>query len=618
MIKKLLLLVIFLSFQFANAQNKRANIWYFGTQAGIDFNSGSAVALNNSAMNATEGCATMCDTSGSLMFYTNGFSVWDRNHIQMPGGTGLMGGSSSSQAALIVPDPGNFNRYYIFTTAADALGGLNYTMVDMTLNSGNGDVTTINTPLVNPVGEKLTGFQKPGSNDIWVLTHEWGTANFYAYLVTAAGIDPPVISTVGQIHTGPSNAIGYMKMSPNGDKLCLAQSRNNNFELFDFNSATGDVSNPIILQATAFTYGIEFSRDGKILYAAEFQNKIYQYDLSLGSAAAIIASQLLLLPTPAGIEIGALQMAPDGKIYVAKNSSNFVGVINNPGTLGQGCNYVDNGFSISPNAGIEGLPNFVQSIFTEAPATPTALFTAPQSHICPGTCTDFINSSINGVTYLWSFPGANPGTSVDVNPTNICYNTPGTYAVELITSNAVGSDTLTLNNFITVYPFPSPQGILQSGDTLFANAGAVSYQWYFGGVIIQGATDSFYFATQSGDYSVVATDGNGCEVEAVIFDIISSSPSTDFDHLSMMLFPNPVHDYMNVGEINNNGRDGLRAISIFSLTGVKVSEVNSSDLEFLNSGTGIFEINCSQLPAGIYFIELVSAQRIMRSKFVKQ
>ena len=103
------------------AQNKRANIWYFGSQAGIDFNSGGPVSLNNSAMFATEGCATMCDTSGALMFYTNGFSVWDRNHVQMPSGTGLLGGSSSSQSSLIVPDPGNSNKFYIFTTQSDAL-----------------------------------------------------------------------------------------------------------------------------------------------------------------------------------------------------------------------------------------------------------------------------------------------------------------------------------------------------------------------------------------------------------------------------------------------------------------------------------------------------------------
>ena len=607
MIKKILTVILILSIQFCIAQNKRANIWYFGTFAGIDFNSGSAVASNNSAMSATEGCATMCDTSGSLMFYTNGFNVWDRNHNQMPNGSGLLGGSSSSQSSLIVPDPGNFNQYYIFTTASDNSGGLTYSMVDMTLNSGNGDVTTLNTPLVTPVGEKLTGFQKPGSNDIWVLTHEWGTANFYAYLVTAAGLNAPVISTSGQVHTGPDNAIGYMKISPNGDKLCLAQSRNNNFELFDFDANTGIVSNPIILPATAFTYGIEFSRDGLLLYAAEFNNKIYQFDLSLGTPAAIIASRQLV-GQAFGIEIGALQMAPDGKIYVAKNSSTFCGVINDPSVLGSGCNYVDNGFSISPNQGIEGLPNFIQSIFTQAPALPVALFNTPDNHICPGTCTDFTNLSVNGTSYLWSFQGANPSTSTDVNPTNICYNTPGTYAVELITTNAVGSDTLTLNNFLTVYPNPAPQGISQNGDTLFANPGANAYQWFYGGNAVPGATDYFYVAQASGDYNVVATDVNGCEVEAAIFDVIAEIQSAVGSQQSSV-YPNPAGDFVIIKS------DFIRTaaeISIFNMIGEKIID---EQLQDENAGKRSLDVH--NLSPGIYWIEIASAGKIFRSKFVK-
>ena len=97
-----------------------------------------------------------------------------------------------------------------------------------------------------------------------------------------------------------------------------------------------------------------------------------------------------------------------------------------------------------------------------AGAMPVAIFSAP-NHICPGTCTDFMNLSSNGLAYQWFFPGAIPATSNDVNPVNICYNFPGSYGVTLIASNALGTDTLFMNNFITVYPHPPPQGILQNG-----------------------------------------------------------------------------------------------------------------------------------------------------------
>ncbi len=606
--KNILLLVCVFCFQSSFSQNKRANIWYFGTLAGIDFNSGNAVSINNSAMSETEGCATMCDTGGNIMFYTNGSTVWDRTHTQMPNGTGLLGGSSSSMSSLIIPDPGNVNQYYIFTTASDATGGLTYSMIDMTLNIGNGDVTTLNTPLITPVGEKLTAFQKPGSNDIWVVTHEWGTANYYAYPVSSSGVGAPVISSVGLAHTGNAgNAIGYMKISPSGDKLALAQSRNNNFELFDFDALTGIVSNPVVLPATNFTYGIEFSRDGKILYAAEFNNKIYQFDLTLGTSAAIIASQLLV-GVAMGVEIGSLQMAPDGKIYVAKNSSTFVGVINDPAVLGMGCNYVDNGFSIAPNEGIEGLPNFMASIFTEIPSMPVALFSAPH-HICPGTCTNFTNLSIGATAYEWTFAGANPSVSTDANPTNICYNTPGNYLVQLIASNANDSDTLSLNNYINVYPYPPPQGISQSGDTLSANAGAVSYQWYHGGNIIAGATDYFYIATEGGDYNVVATDANGCEVEAAIFDVVAAVQSVSGSG-QFAIYPNPVDDELKI----RNDKLKIETISIYNVLGESMITVNQKT----SGKKSETLVNVSILPKGIYTIEVTGGEKVFRDKFVKR
>ena len=129
-----------------------------------------------------------------------------------------------------------------------------------------------------------------------------------------------------------------------------------------------------------------------------------------------------------------------------------------------------------------------------------SLFTAP-AVLCPGTCTDFTNLSLNATSYQWSFPGATPDTSTAVNPTNICYTNSGSYDVQLIATNANGSDTLLLTNYITVYPSPPPQSITQNGDTLFAIAGAGIYHWYLNGNIISGATDYFYVATSSGDYN---------------------------------------------------------------------------------------------------------------------
>ena len=93
-----------------------ANIWYFGQNAGIDFNSGSPVALYNGQMSTLEGCAVMSTNSGQLLFYTDGVTVWDRTHQVMPNGTGLLGNFSSTQSGIIVPNPTDSTIFYIFTT----------------------------------------------------------------------------------------------------------------------------------------------------------------------------------------------------------------------------------------------------------------------------------------------------------------------------------------------------------------------------------------------------------------------------------------------------------------------------------------------------------------------
>jgi PKD repeat protein len=242
---------------------------------------------------------------------------------------------------------------------------------------------------------------------------------------------------------------------------------------------------------------------------------------------------------------------------------------------------------------------------------PVALFTAPNT-ICPGTCTDFINQSIGATSYTWNFPGGSPSTSTDASPTSICYNVPGNYDVTLIAANSVSSDTLLLNNYITVYPYPASQGITQSGDTLFANAGAVSYQWYHNGQIIPGATDYFYVATEDGNYNVVATDVNGCEVEAVIFDILAAVTYLSFGEGSgVRLFPNPVEAELIVNIPPAMGSDPV--ISVYNLLAEKIR------MTFKNiHGSGNFSADASELAPGIYYVEVSSGKNLCRRVMMKK
>jgi hypothetical protein len=88
--------------------------------AGVTFQSGSPIATPGGQINTVEGTAAISDAAGNRLFYTEGVRVWNRNHVQMPNGAGLMGNASSTQSAVIVQRPGSNNIYYIFTVDAQA------------------------------------------------------------------------------------------------------------------------------------------------------------------------------------------------------------------------------------------------------------------------------------------------------------------------------------------------------------------------------------------------------------------------------------------------------------------------------------------------------------------
>jgi hypothetical protein len=609
----LILNFLVLLFHSANAQ-KENNIWYFGKTAGLDFNGGAPVPLTNGVMNTWEGTASVADAStGTLLFYTNGEFVWNRNHILMPNGSGLWGQYSSTQSSLIVPVPGSSTLYYLFTTDAGTGGFPNggvmgYSVIDMTLAAGMGDVTLKNIALFDTTSEQLTATLSSDGCKVWVLAHKWNSDEFYAYLVSDTGISAPVISAAGSVHS--CAFFGQMKVSPDGTKIALplpCDSAGNMFvELLDFDNTTGIASNGILLPQDHFVYGLEFSPGSKYLYTVDHNNsgtiiykQVAQYDVTPGNAAAIIASRIIvgIVWNATTLFNGAAQLAPDGKIYVAPTDKDSLCVINDPDSGGLACNFVVPGFYLV-RQNDHGLPNKV--VKANSPCTPAALFNAP-NHICPGTCTDFINLSQGATSYQWIFNGASPATSTDVNPSGICYAVPGNYSVTLIATNAGGSDSLTLSNYITVYPNPAPQGITQSGDTLFAIAGAVSYQWYFNGDTIPGATGYFCLATQSGNYNVVATDINHCEVEAAIFDVAAAVQQADGIR-QWTVFPGPVSDRLKIMVNDNGSRHAIHALSIYNSVGETVLALHCNA-----EGCGMpVDLDVHTLPPGIYFLRIAA------------
>ena len=397
--------------------------WYFGSNAGITFNSGTPVALTNGALTTTEGVATISDNSGNLLFYTNGVTVWNRNHLIMTNGAGLLGDFSSTQSAIIVQKPLSNNIYYIFTSDNDAgPDGIRWSEVDMTLSGGLGSITSNkNIALLVPAqlsSEKLCAVRNCNNQDLWIISKDWNSNVFRCWSVDPTGVgNIQAWSASGITPSGATQgSYGQLKASPDGRKLAACYyglaGGINKIEIYDFNPSTGFVTNAQTISTEAGIYGCEFSPNGKVLYGGCNQGLLLQWNLCAGTLAQIQASRTVI--SNAGPFIGSLQIGPDSKIYVARNNTSL-SVINSPNTLGIGCGYSNLSISLAGRSSRMGLPNFA-SYYNQQTVTipnPVALscnlfqFNAP-----------FLNPSCNPVnySYIWNF---GDGTQSNIqNPTH--------------------------------------------------------------------------------------------------------------------------------------------------------------------------------------------------------
>ncbi len=360
----LFIYLIFIYNLFSQNENKN---WFFGEEIGLSFNQGAPQVVNGKVF-AREGCSVMSDpTTGKLLFYTDGVTVWNKNHDIMINGNGLLSGSSSTQGSVIVPSPFNKNRYYIFTvpnlTSFDMTEDFMYSIVDM--SNGLGSIVQKNVFIAKNMSEKITATKTCSGNGYWILTHNATIGEIYAYLLNENGFNTePVVFTYD--NTKKLHDTGYMRFSPDGEMLCVAStmdlSDESHLVLFDFDNVTGKISNQRDLhtgvKAKDF-YGVCFSPDSKMLYVSGTLLKgtdqtgkgIIQFDLSVGknySATIFISTD----------SVYAMQLSPEGKVYVAVNNRRYLNVINNPNRSGTACDYKTQDVRFARRS-FYGLPNFV-------------------------------------------------------------------------------------------------------------------------------------------------------------------------------------------------------------------------------------------------------------------
>jgi gliding motility-associated-like protein len=480
------LLIIFILFNYISFAQGEANIWYFGENAGIDFNSGNPIAISDGQLNTREGCSSFSDANGNLLFYSDGTTVWNKNHIPMPNGMGLKGHASSTQSAMIIPKPKSTTEYYLFTVGARVSGGqfgFYYYTIDMSQNGGLGNVVAgpidLNEGRSEEWSEKVAAINGKECETFWVVSYVQN--QFKAYKVTKNGVAvSPVTSTVSYF---ANDRRGYLKISPDGRKIAIAHMGDQRFILYDFDNETGKVSNQQFLNLTApnnAAYGAEFSGNGEKLYVtgsndfysdvnAEYNDPknhsstLYQFDITLNTTAAINNSRVII---DSGEQFrSALQLGPDQKIYRSMSATynagmSFLSVIENPENDGLNCNYTKNAINLGSKRSTQGLPPFIASIFylIEIKNQETdEIITNQTLKLCTGSDYTFNTEKLTGnPVYKWKFKDSIISTNQNLTLNNIQKINAGLYNLEVDLVDDCGKSILYKGKFeVEVYDPPT-------------------------------------------------------------------------------------------------------------------------------------------------------------------
>lgn len=332
-------------------------LWYFGLgQAGLQFDNvgGTPTVANDPAFVIYEAISVVSDCEGNLQFYTDGTKVYDESHTLMTNGSGLLGSQennanpqsgSSPNGVLVIGDPADTMKYYIFTVGETNSGGANgwrYHIVDMSL-PGNGtaqnpmgEVISKNTLLRGAVAEGQAVVGNTCGDSIWVSAHGYSNDSLFAVPITASGGVGSVVGTkIGPVLTNANGSRGSADFNPQGTKFAMAYLWPGGGHVMDFSFSTGVYSNAIVIPGTTQgVYGVEFSGNGEYAYFSHWSfRRINRWDIGAGTNYMVIDEGATGAPG-----YGDLERGPDGKIYmghVTKGSSTpitYLSAIENPDT----------------------------------------------------------------------------------------------------------------------------------------------------------------------------------------------------------------------------------------------------------------------------------------------
>lgn len=548
---KILSLVLGLFICHFTFAQKFADNWVFGN-FGIQFQDESVMIRHDFAPHDTRGNGIISDKNGDLLFYSDGFNVWNKNHGLMPNGINLFTpyGTPKTDESIVIPKPGSESLYYLFTVNPQdgtSNSGLYTSTIDIRLDNGLGDLIVKGQKILNSVSNRLTAVYHQNHKDVWLIVHEYNSNILSSFLITASGISAsPVISKLGKPVTSSFN--GQLKASPDGKKVASSYDNNNGegFDLFDFDNSTGKLSNAmsfILPGPNNGCNGIEFSSDATKLFVYQAGSTSYsglfQYIITSKLFDEINNSRVLLM-RESNNSFRQMQLAPDGKIYITKggggNGTEHLGVIANPNEYGKDCQVKENSLYLDGESSVSVLtPNFIQNYFFKTNFT----FDNP----CQASPVNFQITNVDRLdSARWYFGEGSSSNSIHPS---FQYLEAGDYTVRLLAYYPDKTDTITRQ--ITVHPFT--QFDLGKDSTICVNGeltvayGFKSYLWN------TGATTPWIKIVKEGMYKVRVENSFGCYSSDSVYLKVADFPVIDLPDSIKMEESGSIH--LSPGKFNS-------------------------------------------------------------------
>ncbi|MCW5921599.1 MAG: PKD domain-containing protein [Saprospiraceae bacterium] len=456
--------------------------------------------------------ASICDSLGNLLLYSNGCYVETADGIEVENSEGMNPGFlynlfcsdnygyGLSQSIVLLPDPGNpdlFHFFHIPLVAPSFVKNVLHTVVDMSANNGNGTTLFKNQIVATDTIHRhgIHAVRHANGRDWWIIAAKIYSNRYYLLLLTPDGVETKY-QEIGPVDVGVVYG-GEMVFSPDGCKVARFDTRDD-LRIFDFDRCTGTLSNPvhIPIQDEAdieILAGLAWSADSRYIYTAEAQ-RLLQFD----AWASDIAGSMVLVAEadpplcPLSGSIGIMELGPDGMIYCSPfNGQKCLHRMKNPERAGTACAFEQNYFQLDyPFDGLPHFPNFRLGPIDGSPCDSLGIDNHPLANWrydrTPGLGVDFTSVSWYEPTdWWWDFgdPGSGPANhSTEKHPAHT-YTAAGPYEVCLTVSNQYGSDTKCKTVWVeqtTSLPGLPPAPSKRGGVTLWPNPTAGEVRW--GGV----------------------------------------------------------------------------------------------------------------------------------------